>query len=146
MSPDPALADTNVLVYAHFPTAPHYTASRVLLDQAKNPGAELCLAPQNLAEFYAIVTSPKRVSPAKSVDDALAAIDDLLALPGLSLLPVPPDVVARWTQLVRQHRVIGRKVFDVQLVATMVGNGVRKIYTFNVADFQLFPGIQVLTP
>ncbi len=32
------------------------------------------------------------------------------------------------------------------LVATMLVNGVRKIYTFNVSDFEAFDEIEVLTP
>ena len=37
-------------------------------------------------------------------------------------------------------------MFDAQLVAVMLGNGVDSIYTFNVADFQSFGAVQVLTP
>jgi toxin-antitoxin system PIN domain toxin len=143
---EPALLDTNILVYALYQSSPHHQSSRALLDQAKQPGVGFCLAPQNLAEFYAIVTNPRRVTQPKSVDEALAAIADILALPGISLLPNPADLVARWTQLVRLHAVTGAKVFDAQLVAVMVSNGVQKIYTFNVADFLLFSGIQVVTP
>ena len=61
-------------------------------------------------------------------------------------MPVPVDVVDRWTDLVRRHPVTGRKIFDVQLVATMLGNGVKKIYTFNVTDFEPFADIEVLVP
>ena len=42
--------------------------------------AGLCVVPQNLAEFYATVTNPRRVTQAKSTTEALDAIDDLLAL------------------------------------------------------------------
>lgn len=143
---EPALLDTNILVYALYQSSPHYQGSRALLDQAKQPGAGFCLTLQNLTEFYAIVTNPRRVTQPKSVDEALAAIADILALPGISLLPIPADLVTRWTQLVRQHPVTGAKVFDVQLIAIMLSNGIQKIYTFNVADFQRFSGIRVVTP
>jgi len=49
---EPALVDTNVLVYAVFPAMPHHAASRALLDTAKVAGANLCVAPQNLIEFW----------------------------------------------------------------------------------------------
>ena len=45
-----------------------------------------------------------------------------------------------------QHPVTGGGVFDVQLAATMLGNGVRKIYTLNASDFRPFDEIEVLTP
>jgi hypothetical protein len=47
---------------------------------------------------------------------------------------------------VRRAPVAGAKVFDVQLVAVMLANGVDSIYTFNVADFQSFGAVRVLTP
>ena len=146
MSPDPSLLDTNVLVYAVFQSSLQHTASRAVLDLAKNAGANLHVAPQNLAEFYSIVMSPRRVTQPKSALEALNAINSMVNLPGLSVLPVPADVVSRWTQLVGQHGVLGQKVFDVQLVATMMANGVNKIYSFNTGDFQVFPGIQAVVP
>jgi predicted nucleic acid-binding protein len=96
---DPALVDTNVLVYALFPAMPDHAASRALLDKAKAAGANLCIAPQNLIEFFAVVTDPRRVTPAKTPDEALDAINDFLSQPGLALLPVPGDLIARWSQL-----------------------------------------------
>jgi predicted nucleic acid-binding protein len=101
-SADPALLDTNVLVYAVFPAMPNHAASRALVDRAKAPAADLCVAPQNVVEFFSVVTDPRRVTQPKTPDEALQAIDDLLALPGLTLLPVPSDLVARWSQLLRQ--------------------------------------------
>ncbi len=95
MSIDRRLVDTNVLVYSLFPSAPHHAASRSLIESARNPAAGLCVFPQILAEFFSIVTSPKRVTPAKTVEEATQAIEQFLALPGVQLLPVPLDVVTR---------------------------------------------------
>ena len=147
-TPDLALVDTNVLVYAVFPAMAEHGASRAILDTAKTSNAGLCVAPQNLVEFYAVVTDPRRVTQPKTSDEALQAINDFLALPGLALLPVPADLISRWSQLLRQTAATKKRAFDTQLVATMLGNGVMKIYTFNTADFLgfSFAGIQVLKP
>ena len=59
---------------------------------------------------------------------------------------MPVDVVARWVTLVRRHSVLRKRIFDVQLVATMLANGVRRIYTFNVKDFRLFAEIEAVEP
>ena len=67
-------------------------------------------------------------------------------MPGLTLLSAPPDFVSRWISLARQRAVIGGEIFDVQHVATMLGFGLRKIYTFNRADFEPFTDVQALTP
>jgi toxin-antitoxin system PIN domain toxin len=146
-SPDRRTAlDTNVLIYSVYADAEHHRAARSLVDQAKNPDAALCLAPQVLAEFYAVVTNPRRVTEPKSPEVALETMNTFLTLPGITLLSVPLDIVSRLMALLRQHPVIGRKVFDVQLVATLLGNGVRKLHTFNRADFAPFSEIEVLTP
>jgi uncharacterized protein len=145
---EPALVDTNVLVYALFPAMPDHAASRALLDTAKDAGTNIYVAPQNLIEFFAVVTDPRRVTQPRTPDEALQAIDDLLALPGLALLPVPSDLIIRWSQLVRLSSATRKRAFDTQLVATMLASSIKKIYTFNTADFQVFAfaGIQAVTP
>ncbi|HZU35875.1 MAG TPA: TA system VapC family ribonuclease toxin [Gemmataceae bacterium] len=143
-----ALVDTNVLVYALFPAMPDHAASRALLDRAKASDANLCVAPQNRIEFFAVVTDPKRVTQAKTPDEALQAIDDFLNLPGLALILVPSDLISRWSRLMRQSSATRKRAFDTQLAATMIASGVMTIYTFNVVDFQpfAFAGIQAVTP
>ena len=64
----------------------------------------------------------------------------------MTLLTVPSDLVQRLTQLLRRRPVLGRQVFDLQLVATMLGNGVRRIYTFNAKDFEPFQELEVIVP
>jgi hypothetical protein len=104
--------DTNVLVYAVFPAMPEHAASRTLVDTAKATGADLCFAPQNLIEFYAVVTDPRRVTQPKSSDEALQAIDAqpasgfaragslsqvaTMTAPFDYPLPRMPDVMALW--------------------------------------------------
>jgi hypothetical protein len=70
----------------------------------------------------------------------------LLALPGLQVLPVPSHVVAGWVQLLQRHPVEGASVFDLQIVATMLANGIQRIYTFNTADFEIFGELTVIAP
>jgi predicted nucleic acid-binding protein len=62
------------------------------------------------------------------------------------VLPVPARTVERWLDLLRHYPVIGGDVFDLQIVATMLANGVQRIYTFNTDDFEKFRELEVLTP
>jgi hypothetical protein len=48
----------------------------------------------------------------------------ILALPGLQILPMPSQVVAGWIHLLGRHAGEGAGVFDLQIVATMLANGV----------------------
>lgn len=146
MSAEPVLLDTNVLIYAFTEKATHHQAARALLDQAKEESANLVVVPQVVSEFYAVATNPRQMVEARKPHEVLEVIRILLELPGLTLLPTPPDVVTRWLELVNQRPVTGQKIFDVQLVATMLGNDVHRIYTFNTADFEAFEEIDTLKP
>jgi predicted nucleic acid-binding protein len=53
----------------------------------------------------------------------------------LAVLPDSPAVYGEWRRLVVKHGVLGSKVHDAKLVATMHVHGVRRILTFNVDDF-----------
>jgi hypothetical protein len=48
--------------------------------------------------------------------------------------------------LLLRHPVTGGKVFDLPMIATMLANAVKRIYTFNTGDFEIFPELTVVTP
>ena len=137
---EPSLVDTNVLVYSASPSALQHEASRALLESE----IQLCITPQVLAEFYAVVTNPRRVTVPFSATEARAFIEELISR--LEILPLMPMVVRRWTDLAERYGVTGARVFDLQLAATMIENGVKRIYTYNRADFEIVADLEVLTP
>jgi len=47
--------------------------------------------------------------------------------------------VEAWLDLLSRRPVVGGAVFDLQIVAAMLANDVRPIYTFNLKDFEPFP-------
>jgi hypothetical protein len=143
---DLALVDTNVLIYSLLEADPHHKRAKALIERAQDGKADLCVTPPVLSEFFSAITNPRQVTTPYSADEALTEIDAFLSMRGLALLPVPPDVVQRWTALVRRTPVIGPAVFDLQIAATMLGNGVRRIFTFNRADFERVAELEVLTP
>jgi len=146
MSADRALLDTNILIHALDPTSNCYPACDALVERTKAADSGLCIAPENLAEFYAIVTNSRRVPTPRSSEEALSVIEQFLERPGLELLPVPTDLVARWIALVRRHPVVGGDLFDIQLIATMLGNGITRIYTYHRDDFTPFAELEVIVP
>ncbi|MGA3328355.1 MAG: type II toxin-antitoxin system VapC family toxin [Terriglobia bacterium] len=146
MPADRIAVDANVLVYALYRDAPQHAASRAFLERAQRGDLTLCFTSQTLAEFFSIVTSARRVSDPRTPQEAVGAIQSILALPGATLLPVPADVTSRWLDLLSRHPVRAGAIFDLQLVATITANGVERICTFNRQDFEGFPGLQILTP
>jgi uncharacterized protein len=146
MSADRVAVDANILVYALYRDTPQHAVSRAWLERAARGEVKICLTSQVLAEFFAIVTHPKRVSDPRTPEDAIAAIEAVLALAGATLLPVTPQVTPRWIEMLRHHPVRGGAVFDLQLIATLAVNGVDRICTFNRADFEGFPDLKIVTP
>jgi hypothetical protein len=146
MSGERSLIDANVLVYAFYADAEQYLPSRNLLEASGRGDLRLCVTSQVLAEFFSIITSPKRVSVARTPQEALEAVELLLSLDVVSVLPSPETVPKIWIDLLRRRPVSGGRVFDLQLVASMTANNVRTIYTFNRRDFELFAELDVRTP
>lgn len=141
MNPDDwSFVDANVLVYAATPSAPQYKASLALLES----DAKLCVSPQIFAEFYSVVTNPRRVSVPFSSVEAKAFIDALL--PRMEVLIIDRTVVERWSRLAVEHLVTGADIFDLQLAATMMQAGVLRIYTYNISDFERVTQFQVISP
>ncbi len=146
MPPELALVDTNVLVYALVPESPQHARSRAFVERAVDASAGLCVVPQILTEFYAIVTSPKRMTAARSSVEAIAAIRVFLDMPGMSVLTSSQNVVDRLLDLLSVSAVTSQHVHDAHIAAMALSNGIRRIYTFNTHDFKLFPGLELLEP
>jgi predicted nucleic acid-binding protein len=103
-SVEPGVVDANILVYALDVDAPQHAASLALLNAARDPATILFVTSQILAEFYSIVTSPRRVAVPRSPSEALRALSALHAYPGVHVLPAPARVAIGWD---------GRSVFRI---------------------------------
>lgn len=138
--------DTIVLVYAIFSASPHHIAARTIVDRALKSDAGYCTAPQVLAEFYAVVTDPRRVTSARKPAEAIDDVERILEMPGLSLLPIPTDFARIWLSLVRRYEITRQDVFDAQIVALMMANGVSRVSTFDEKDFERFVEVSIQRP
>ena len=56
------LLDSNVLVYADQELSPFHVRARTLRDRGARGEIPVCVCPQVLLEFFAVVTNPKRVT------------------------------------------------------------------------------------
>lgn len=126
--------DANVLVYAALKDDPRHHVSKALL---KDPSRGLLhLSPQILTEFYSTVTNRKRVTTPYSPPEAIEFIETLLTYEPIVILPISQDVPARLISLLRAIEVKGPHVFDLQIAATMLTHGVKKLFTYNETDFK----------
>lgn len=139
-----SLLDTNILVYATFNDLPQYSIAKELRDKAASKELEAYLSPQILAEFYSIVTNPERVVKPLSPEKAREEID--VYLNTFPMLKIKDTTTRRMVKLAQKHKVIGQNIYDVQIVATMLMNRVKRIYTANDKDFRRFKEIEVINP
>ena len=75
----------------------------------------------------------------------MVIISEMLAWPDLRVLPALINVIGRLLDLMKRP-VKGGNNFDLQIVATMQANNIQRIYTFNAADFRVFPELTVTSP
>ena len=142
----PALVDTNVIMYSLYKSEKHHAACVNLLKQAHDGEVALCVFPQIIGELYSNIT-PAKMAGSYAPTEAVQAIEEILRFKGISLLPLPADVVPRLLKLLAENKQVrGGDVFDVQLVAAMQGSGIKRVYTYNRKDFVRFDGIEVLEP
>jgi uncharacterized protein len=141
-----ALLDTNVLVYAADEMSPFHLSSRALRDRGLKGEESLCILPQIMSEFYAIVTDSKRVSNPRSQEDAVTEIEKYLDAKHVLKFFPGPEVIDIMMELLKRYAIRKQEVFDAQLVASMLSINVTRIYTFNRGHFTRFAEIQVLRP
>jgi toxin-antitoxin system PIN domain toxin len=147
ISDEPALLDTNVLVYAADAGSPFHDAARELRDRGVRGEIPLVVSPQVLLEFFAVITHPRRVHTPRSPQEASAEMAKYLRARRLRTIYPGPDLLQRVLALHAQHPHVARQdIFDLALVATMLANGMTRIYTYNQQHFAPFHELTVLTP
>jgi toxin-antitoxin system PIN domain toxin len=86
--------DVNVLVAASRSDHPHHASARTWLEAvlaAAGAGATFTLMPMVRASVLRLVTSPKVFLQPTPIDDAVAFVDAILAMPGVRLAPLGPE-------------------------------------------------------
>lgn len=128
------LIDTNVLLGFSYPTDPRHQIVRAAVRGLLADGHQLQTTLQNLAEFWNVSTRPADRNgfghTPSETDVLLQRIEQLFPL-----LLDPPDVYAKWRQLVVKYEVSGVQVHDARLAAAMMAHNVTYILTFNIGDF-----------
>jgi predicted nucleic acid-binding protein len=135
--------DTNVLVYAVNENSPQHLSSRGFLEAVAGGQIPACVFPQNLLEFYSVVTDFRRVpcplSPKQAVDE-IAKLR--MTIP---VIPSTEGSIDRLADLVSPAGPRGPGVYDTFIVAQMKDVSVAVICTYNIRDFEEFP-IRAATP
>ena len=145
--PTKRFLDTNILVYSLDLSVENQHKHRVSLEILRPSSSEiLCISPQILGEFYAVVTRPSLLANPLTPQETVTRIERLLQMQHIELLSMSDLVFKRWLELLKTNPVTWAKVFDLMHVATMMVHGINSIYTFNGDDFDGIPDLEIILP
>ena len=142
------LLDTNILLGLALSNHHQTADARAAVTALEAQGARLCVAPQNLVEFYASVTRPKDAKPPGPGWKSKSALAALIGFEKrFELLPDAAPIFAQWRALVVACGVIAKASHDTRLAAFCLVYGVG-ILTANARDFRRFApqGLQIVEP
>ncbi len=137
--------DTNILVYAIDELSPFHKKAKEVRDKASEGEIKGCISFQVLTEFYSAVTNPNNKSPL-SPKKAKEEIKNYLRNGFIAKLPIKEKTIRKMIDLAEKKEIKGQNIYDVQIIATMLNNGVKMIYTNNDKDFRKFKEIKVINP
>jgi predicted nucleic acid-binding protein len=139
------LLDTNILTRSAQPHHVQHQAAITAIATLRDRRDVLCLAPQNLYEFWVVSTRPLGENGlGMTIAQARARLDELEQ--SFTILDETPVFRREWTALVVQHHVAGKAGHDARLVAAMKVYALTAILTFNMSHFVRYQGITVLAP
>ncbi len=131
------LVDTNILLRRVQPDHAHHAVAIESVARLLATGEPVHFTLQNISEFWNVATRPIAVNGLGfSPEFALNEVGKIEQV--LTLLPDSPAAYEEWKRLVATYAVSGAKVHDARLVAIMNVHGVRRLLTFNTADFVRF--------
>lgn len=139
------LFDTNILIFAHNLDSPFYEEANNLQESVNQGFLKGALAVQNLLEFYSTITNQNAIRNSLAPEYALKEINKYLISPFEIIFPTGNEIRVV-NHLLADKQILGRKIFDVYIVATMLANGIRTIYTHNEKDFKIFKEVEVINP
>lgn len=140
------LVDTNILVYAHNSDSELNEVAKRLMIDAIDGRFEACITPQNLLEFFSVITNPKRVE--KPLDSEIAHKIMLNYWHSQKIHKIYPSnsIFIRLAQLVQEMKITKTEIFDCHLYVTMEENNVFEIYTKDTYHFSKFKNLKVIDP
>jgi toxin-antitoxin system PIN domain toxin len=137
--------DANVLLYASDETSAYHARARGFLDQVASIDDLVYLFWPTVMAYLRISTHPAIFEKPLSPEDALTNIERLLTLPHVQTVGEQDRFWASYRRVAAEGDARGNLVPDAHLVALMVENGVRTIWTHD-RDYRRFSGVETRDP
>lgn len=138
--------DTCVLLRTRDIRSPLHAVAKLALQQIADSNVRGFVAPQILAEYWAVATRPadQRGGLGLSPD---AVRDDIRYFMELyAMAREPLNLFDVWLDLLSTYGVSGKAVWDARLAAVMKVNRIEYLITFDTADFERFSFLKPVLP
>jgi predicted nucleic acid-binding protein len=127
------LVDTNVLIYAKDESSKFNEAALQVLTGED----DLFLTSKNLTEYFSVVT--KGDKPLLTPEEAWKDIEEFRSM--ATVLNPSSDSYIKLGELVNSYNPKGLKIHDYEIAAISLSNGINRIATFNIVDFEHIPDL-----
>lgn len=140
------LLDTNILVHSHNRGSRYQKKAGEVVRRAMRGEIDAYITPQILYEFFAVVTSPKRVEYPLSSDEAVDICLDLWECREIEKVKPTSLTPKKVFELIKDLKLSKGGIFDCVLAVTAKENSVEMIYTENIDDFKTYSFLKTLNP
>jgi predicted nucleic acid-binding protein len=128
--------DNNVLIYSTFPDfePEKHIRSLETLNQLLLSGTPIFVSSQILREYFAISTNGSIFKKPLNHKQAVGKIQEFLKR--FTLLLEKKTTIQILMELIEKYAVSRQKIHDLNIVATMIDNGISQLLTYNKKDFK----------
>ena len=135
--------DTNILLTATDVSRKSHTRAKDIFKTSLEVGFHLCLSGQVVREYLVVATRDRNLNGLGLVtEDAVCNIESFLKR--AVLLEETEAVSGHLVTLIRDHNLVGSRIHDANIVATMMAHSISKLITENPKDFREFTEASVL--
>jgi predicted nucleic acid-binding protein len=121
--------DTNIWVYATNPESQFFEFAQKKLNDLQDAENEIFISTQIIKEYTRVLTSEANFT----YSEIRKKVNFLRT--NFNLLDETADVMAIFEELIENHKVKGKPVYDCCIVASMIHNNIETLLTHNVTDF-----------
>jgi len=142
------LFDAGLFIGALLKNDPRHTEARALVEQARLGNLPICTTASILGEVYGALTWEKAEPPHTSME-AAEAVRLLVESPSaIQIIEEGIEAILCALNLAAQHKLTARRIHDARHAGAALSSGIRKIYTYDIEDWQPFEqnGLEIAGP
>lgn len=136
--------DTNILVYASVVSAPQHQLANDALQQLHDVNIDCVVSQQILREYITVIMRLRNAGNDLSTE---AILDNVAVFRNqYVVVEDTPAVIDMLLDLLRRFPESDRRIYDANIVATMLVHGVRRLLTHNIRDFARYADLIEIIP